>query len=111
MLQRWIERSNTVQKNVKKDMNSLCFATIQTKTGTQKQLFDTLISNIKCSFNLLCIMSLHETPLQEIVCASNVQCPRNRGLPGAHNLPQQPFLTTTAESEPYNKAATTQNTS
>lgn len=38
MLQKWIERSNTVQKNVKKDVNPLCFATIQTKTGTQKQL-------------------------------------------------------------------------
>lgn len=76
-------------------MNPLCFATIQTKTGTQKQLFDTLISNIKCSFNLLCIMSLHKTPLQEIVCASNVQCPgRPRSLLGKRELVEYEFETT-----------------
>ena len=58
-------------------------------------------ATIKCSFNLLCIMSLHKTPLQEIVCASNVQCPGNPrsllgkrelveyGLPGAYPPPQQ----------------------
>ena len=44
-------------------------------------------ATIKCSFNLLCIMSLHKTPLQEIVCASNVQCPGSpRSLLGKREL-------------------------
>ena len=52
-------------------------------------------ATIKCSFNLLCIMSLHKTPLQEIVCASNVQCPGNpRSLLGKRELVEYEFETT-----------------
>ena len=52
-------------------------------------------ATIKCSFNLLCIMSLHKTSLQEIVCASNVQCPGNpRSLLGKRELVEYEFETT-----------------
>ncbi len=75
MLQRWIERSNTVQKKMsKKDMKSALFCYYPNKDRHAE-------ANYKVSIQSFMHYEFYiKTPLQEIVCASNVPMPRKPAI-------------------------------